>query len=696
MAMRSYEIIVVCAAVALALVLALWGASLFIRAVASRADRVARHAARIGLRPAGLGSGLRRHGARTPAPSTAPATAPAAPPAPSLSTLQFLFGIIVGPPMTLLGSVILVGVVASFLHYGIDDITSGRADWKPVLPLLLLPFAAGALIVGLRWDRSKGRRRCPKCWYDYTGLADAAHCPECGNTPPAIVPARYFNRTRRNRALVVLSPIIVIACVMGTVTILASGGTWRGVFPTWLLIYTFERAPQTLILNPAARFSNDDGSLYSRLENGDLSPLQYAVLNERAWSVLGTTDSVETASMALMLATRTQGFTNTDADTPSNDAALARAITLVLDDAKANGGTLQPSTASIFMQVRVPDDFVTAGAVVRDRAAEVSTALVVGAGTPLATWALSGALAAHAQPSDAISADFITIITTPVQRGHLRDVNAVNLGIILCRDDAYADAFLAATQDARGFTIAGPFKRSVALPPGPDFDPAAADALALRAAGIVRATVLSIRGGALTTPEGQDPNAPGQSASVQYAAVDAMMDHPDFTLARGALVVRTTLPFALKGNRGMDPTDTTSVDRVIAAALRRPELGREALQQAASMYMTPESLKPLVVSQLLTGDPTEAAPAVEVIEIMMGGFGYSVRWDPAQVLEPLRTLAQSTAVVEPFRGKVQSLLKKVETRVAATATTIETTVETATEDAANQVGEPVTPEVVGE
>ena len=36
------------------------------------------------------------------------------------------------------------------------------------------------LYCSLLRDRSKGRRRCPKCWYDMS-VADSLRCPECGN-----------------------------------------------------------------------------------------------------------------------------------------------------------------------------------------------------------------------------------------------------------------------------------------------------------------------------------------------------------------------------------------------------------------------------------------------------------------------------------------------------------------------------------
>src|SRR5438309_1158927 len=57
---------------------------------------------------------------------------------------------------------------------------SANLDWL----LTLLGYtlaAAGALLLlwSLFHDRPKGRRRCPRCWYDMRGVPSLL-CPECG------------------------------------------------------------------------------------------------------------------------------------------------------------------------------------------------------------------------------------------------------------------------------------------------------------------------------------------------------------------------------------------------------------------------------------------------------------------------------------------------------------------------------------
>ncbi len=60
--------------------------------------------------------------------------------------------------------------------------------------------ACGGLVLtgwALFWDRARGRRRCPKCWYDLAATpagAAGTTCPECGRTARS---ERELARTRR-------------------------------------------------------------------------------------------------------------------------------------------------------------------------------------------------------------------------------------------------------------------------------------------------------------------------------------------------------------------------------------------------------------------------------------------------------------------------------------------------------------------
>lgn len=57
---------------------------------------------------------------------------------------------------------------------------SVNLDWLCTLAGWTL---TGAGLLMLLWalfrDRSRGRRRCPRCWYDMAGVP-GLQCPECG------------------------------------------------------------------------------------------------------------------------------------------------------------------------------------------------------------------------------------------------------------------------------------------------------------------------------------------------------------------------------------------------------------------------------------------------------------------------------------------------------------------------------------
>ncbi len=57
----------------------------------------------------------------------------------------------------------------------------------------LIAAGAGIAAWALFGDRARGRRRCPKCWYDMGGVP-GLKCPECGREAPS---ERNLSRTRR-------------------------------------------------------------------------------------------------------------------------------------------------------------------------------------------------------------------------------------------------------------------------------------------------------------------------------------------------------------------------------------------------------------------------------------------------------------------------------------------------------------------
>jgi hypothetical protein len=81
--------------------------------------------------------------------------------------------------------------------------------WKLLLYSLavLLAIAAGwTSYVALWRDRARGRRRCPRCWYDLSGTA-ALQCPECGRTARS---ERKLRKRRRRPRLALLSLVFLL------------------------------------------------------------------------------------------------------------------------------------------------------------------------------------------------------------------------------------------------------------------------------------------------------------------------------------------------------------------------------------------------------------------------------------------------------------------------------------------------------
>ena len=124
-------------------------------------------------------------------------------------------------------------------------------------------------------DRAKGRRRCPKCWYDMSGT-DSPTCSECGRTTKH---EKKFYKTHRHWRWGALALLVYLAAV-GSALIpkikrdgagsLVSNTTlvWGLVFSTdaddWIGREVFQRISNRL-------FSHDElKSFFDRCANGDL------------------------------------------------------------------------------------------------------------------------------------------------------------------------------------------------------------------------------------------------------------------------------------------------------------------------------------------------------------------------------------------------------------------------------------------
>lgn len=110
--------------------------------------------------------------------------------------------------------------------------SSGGYEW------LLTAVGVALGVIGLAvalwacfWDRSRGRRRCPKCWYNLSG-APGLLCSECGYV---LRSERAFYRTRRRwRSMIAAGLILAVGFTSLNLAVRRKG--WRSLFPTTVLI----------------------------------------------------------------------------------------------------------------------------------------------------------------------------------------------------------------------------------------------------------------------------------------------------------------------------------------------------------------------------------------------------------------------------------------------------------------------------
>ncbi len=115
---------------------------------------------------------------------------------------------------------------------------SARWDWLYLVTGWTLAGAALAfLLLALLRDRSRGRRRCPRCWYDMAATPGLT-CPECGRDARA---ERRLHKTRRRWKLAAFSLLLLPAAYLTHSWPLIKAGGWAAPIPTRVLleIYPF-------------------------------------------------------------------------------------------------------------------------------------------------------------------------------------------------------------------------------------------------------------------------------------------------------------------------------------------------------------------------------------------------------------------------------------------------------------------------
>lgn len=134
-------------------------------------------------------------------------------------------------------------------------------------------LAVAALVVlwrALMSDRSRGRRRCPRCWYDMSGVPGSLTCSECGH---AATRERKLFKTRRRWGLAVVGALMLLladACTFGP-RVRQEG--WFAVVPTTTLI----------LMMPSLRSDHPKAfdALMERADEGKLWQWQWEILLKR-------------------------------------------------------------------------------------------------------------------------------------------------------------------------------------------------------------------------------------------------------------------------------------------------------------------------------------------------------------------------------------------------------------------------------
>lgn len=96
---------------------------------------------------------------------------------------------------------------------------------------VLATLALGVVALALFRDRSRGRRRCPGCWYDMAGV-NGMRCPECGRTQRK---ERRFFRTRRRWRRVLVGVVLLLVGAGSALAPAIYAGTWTRYTPTPVL-----------------------------------------------------------------------------------------------------------------------------------------------------------------------------------------------------------------------------------------------------------------------------------------------------------------------------------------------------------------------------------------------------------------------------------------------------------------------------
>lgn len=173
---------------------------------------------------------------------------------------------------------------------GEDDFGDGGVVAAVSLGLVL--FSLMLVVWALIGDRARGRLRCPKCWYDMTGIHDP-RCPECGKD---IKSPKHLRKSRRMRWPFALASVCIGIAVYGFASAQrVDQSDYFALMPTWVLMMGWEHLPEDWILWENSNYESTlQNRLYSRWNYNDIWVSEAATKRFGKRLLFGLTKSAET------------------------------------------------------------------------------------------------------------------------------------------------------------------------------------------------------------------------------------------------------------------------------------------------------------------------------------------------------------------------------------------------------------------
>lgn len=227
------------------------------------------------------------------------------------------------------GALVVVGLV---LFAG--SMEWERAPWRLPLAWILVTAGLCAWAYGKNYDPANGRRRCPKCWYDYSALGGTDTCPECGHEPRNLAELR---RTRPSRGWMMATPLFLVLAYLTHMLPIVARTSWRSFVPTDVLVWGYDVLPDTLIVGP------EPGSLVERFDFVST----WFFLEERVWR-MGVRAMVEGRSVAAL--ERAALFGASGAIPAENDAIMRNIARVVANEVEAGTATVATSNSLLAVQ----------------------------------------------------------------------------------------------------------------------------------------------------------------------------------------------------------------------------------------------------------------------------------------------------------------------------------------------------------